>query len=731
MHTSTPPPTPPPGSPPRSPGELRFHVGESEVTTAHGELLPRLADEPAADVGSAETNREIAERLEREIAATRAEMNREVAERLEREIAATRLKVNASPARDASLLAPKFRPPPPSPREGWRLEALRSPPKPDAIDEAAAVDASTRDEWLLRLLTCVVAVDGAGDAEAVRGGRFLLALYTLDTLSWAVAKMALYEVLAFARRALGARALVLASLAMTTAEVGFEFAAAALTPALFRRATGRDMDARRCAAFALDCYGASSAAAVVVYPAVYFGAERGSKLPWLVVAAVAQNVQYSFLNQVGDQACGLSRPHWHRTFASVATRWPPWRAAPPGGTPPERLAVLLTLARVVLSAALAALYVAARASYAAARHALVVGLSASVVACVVVLRRSGPGPAVPAAAVGEDGGCAPSLARLDGLDRRLVVFSVVVFDLPDQAFNAIVALLVLRLSPLASGAALVFGTLAAVAYLHAKLRRTARPAGGYGGWLALVAASAASLLCAAALIIAARDRALYLAVPPLVVYAASQQALFAKFTAFLFVHDNERSSLVNFYANAGYAAVAGPLLAVNWALAASAASLRAALATLLLVAVGGYALAAAGVGGSATLRRGVDGALAGFRPRQGAPPPPPAATPREPPEAACSRDEAAADVTTLKINYIDEADDDDEAGLPPFPGSAVEEEEARLVATTRHGSSWMLDVEHVVADLDDPGDDYADLQIQGVSYDDVATCSTNVCGLYC
>ena len=61
----------------------------------------------------------------------------------------------------------------------------------------------------------------------------------------------------------------------------------------------------------------------------------------------------------------------------------------------------------------------------------------------------------------------------------------------------------------------------------------------------------------------------------------------------------------------------------------------------------------------------------------------------------------------------------------------AQEEEARLVATTRHGSSWMLDVEHVVADLDDPGEDYADLQIQGVSYDDVATCSTNVCGLYC
>ena len=214
MHTSTPPPTPPPGSPPRSPGELRFHVGESEVTTAHGELLPRLADEPAAGrdaglgwkpgiaadspkrakediehrfgeleasgVGSAETNREIAERLERE---ARAEMNREIAEQLEREIAATRLKVNASPARDASLLAPKFLPPPPSPREGWRLEALRSPPKPDAIDEAAVVP--TRDAWLLRLLTCVVAVDGAGDAEAVRGGRFLLALYKVMATSQA------------------------------------------------------------------------------------------------------------------------------------------------------------------------------------------------------------------------------------------------------------------------------------------------------------------------------------------------------------------------------------------------------------------------------------------------------------------------------------------------------------------------------------------------------------------
>ena len=111
------------------------------------------------------------------------EMNREIAEQLEREIAATRLKVNASPARDASLLAPKFLPPPPSPREGWRLEALRSPPKPDAIDEAAVVP--TRDAWLLRLLTCVVAVDGAGDAEAVRGGRFLLALYKVMATSQA------------------------------------------------------------------------------------------------------------------------------------------------------------------------------------------------------------------------------------------------------------------------------------------------------------------------------------------------------------------------------------------------------------------------------------------------------------------------------------------------------------------------------------------------------------------
>jgi len=126
MHTSTPPPTPPPGSPPRSPGELRFHVGDSEVTTAHGELLPRLADEPAAGrdaglgrkpeiaadspkrarediehrfgeleasgVGSAETNREVAERLEREIAAARVELKASNAgcERLEGVLVALR-----------------------------------------------------------------------------------------------------------------------------------------------------------------------------------------------------------------------------------------------------------------------------------------------------------------------------------------------------------------------------------------------------------------------------------------------------------------------------------------------------------------------------------------------------------------------------------------------------------------------------------------------------------------
>ena len=73
-----------------------------------------------------------------------------------------------------------------------------------------------------------------------------------------------YEVLAYARDALGGKALVLASLCMTTAEVVFEFAAAALTPRAFRALRpGARMDARSTAAFALDAYGCSSLCALV------------------------------------------------------------------------------------------------------------------------------------------------------------------------------------------------------------------------------------------------------------------------------------------------------------------------------------------------------------------------------------------------------------------------------------------------------------------------------------
>ena len=132
-----------------------------------------------------------------------------------------------------------------------------------------------------------------------------------------------------------------------------------------------------------------------------------------------------------------------------------------------------------------------------------------------------------------------------------------------------------------------------VAQLHARLRRERRerrdkdrrsaPATeAYGKWLGLVAASAASLVAAALVLGFARERALYAVVAPLVVFSVSQQALFASWTAFLFKCPS--GSLVNFYADCAYVAVAGPLLALSWALTASTATATSALAALLAAA---------------------------------------------------------------------------------------------------------------------------------------------------
>jgi len=97
--------------------------------------------------------------------------------------------------------------------------------------------------------------------------RYLLALYVLDTLSWASACVMRLEVLLLAEE-LGVNSLRI-SLVITAVEVLAEFAASCSTVPLLRFTSGKEeLSCRSLAKFALQAYLFSCSFAVVCYSAL-------------------------------------------------------------------------------------------------------------------------------------------------------------------------------------------------------------------------------------------------------------------------------------------------------------------------------------------------------------------------------------------------------------------------------------------------------------------------------
>ena len=114
--------------------------------------------------------------------------------------------------------------------------------------------------------------------------------------------------------------------------------------------------------FAVASYMISNVVAVLVYPAwgLLFHVVQLQGFGWLLALAVARLIQYCFLNQLGDAALELSRPHWLATFDGLLLNVPGCccglgSLARPATS--ETLALYMTIQRVLLSSVMALLYI--------------------------------------------------------------------------------------------------------------------------------------------------------------------------------------------------------------------------------------------------------------------------------------------------------------------------------------------------------------------------------------
>jgi hypothetical protein len=499
---------------------------------------------------------------------------------------------------------------------------------------------------IFQVLTFVVAVeDGTSTHEPrVLACRFLLSLYTLDTLGWLVAKLMYFQVLYLSEQEYGTEGIILTSLIMTTVEVIIEFMSSSLTPRLFFLFSGdSELRARQLALFALDAYAANAIAGVIVYGIIGASILIGVLDNRAAIAAliIAYNFQYSFLNQCGDQALELSKPHWLKTFDGIKLRFPSKVCCAALSTTREAtadsLSIFLSLSRLIVASVFAVLFVLLR-NNAVLRFSFSISMSMLTVAICLVVRSALRGPQgkpvcdsiINEEVEDQDTSTYPYIWNLPSLDITLVAFYVCSFSLPDQAFNAIISLLILRLSTVVAVVVTVIGVIAVVVYFLYQLRK--RNPGASSGWLGdmnggeavvesdsnseseftkwlrLLTINACSLTLAALLFIFTTSTILlYFVLPTLVVYTVAKQALSARFVAFIFKFPESRSSAVGYYANVLYVCVSGPLLAINWLLVETASSAKWQIAVVILVAGGAYVLSTAIFASNSNFRQGIDG----------------------------------------------------------------------------------------------------------------------------
>lgn len=154
-------------------------------------------------------------------------------------------------------------------------------------------------------------------------GRYLISLFVLDYGAAAVGKIMHFDILDMCS-SLGMH-IVLVDIAMTTIESCAEFVGTSITPFVFRLIYPREaIESRLLAHFAMRIYTVSNFIAFLVYPVIsgvaWFGCNIN--LLMIIILIAFRTLQYSIINQVGDAAIQMAKPHWLRTFEGTSMQIP-------------------------------------------------------------------------------------------------------------------------------------------------------------------------------------------------------------------------------------------------------------------------------------------------------------------------------------------------------------------------------------------------------------------------
>eukprot|EP00656_Telonema_subtile_P000818 TRINITY_DN10384_c0_g1_i1.p1 TRINITY_DN10384_c0_g1~~TRINITY_DN10384_c0_g1_i1.p1 ORF type:complete len:544 (-),score=110.11 TRINITY_DN10384_c0_g1_i1:15-1646(-) len=421
----------------------------------------------------------------------------------------------------------------------------------------------------------------ADDHPTTQACSFLVSLFVLDMGCWAVGRAIVYEIILLGEDLGWSKVGLSASL--TTVEVMVEVTASYLTPRLHRWVEDKAvLSARSLSHFALKAYLISSLLGLLLYPpfalVLYILDVRTAAT--LVALAVAHSIQYPAINQVGDQAVEMGMPHWMATFRDTELCFPGSSccAALQLKVPssPGTLSVFLTLVKFVLAILFSLLYLGAR-SVSVIRWSFVLTVCLLNFVTALCLHRAGARltKAVKDRQIDQPSDTTPFF-ELGAVDRSLVVFAVVAFSVPEQAFSAAVAIAVLNSSSVVVGGAVVVASVVVLFVLIRRLKQEGVDAGRddqlqpFSQWTCLLATMTA-LLALSSLLLYLGDGStvtVYAAMALLVPFAAVSQNLEANFTQLLFVYPEKVSTDIQFWRNVLNVVVNAPLLAVNWTLLA-------------------------------------------------------------------------------------------------------------------------------------------------------------------
>ena len=152
----------------------------------------------------------------------------------------------------------------------------------------------------------------------------MIAVFVLDYGAVAVGRIMHLDVLDMAAVIPG-MTVVTMDMIMTTLESIAELFGTTITPLVYRLMYPSDpIESRQLARFAVRVYAISNLAAFILYPIISGVKWIGCNITITTLSALValRTLQYSVINQVGDAAVQMAKPHWLRTFTGTSMQIP-------------------------------------------------------------------------------------------------------------------------------------------------------------------------------------------------------------------------------------------------------------------------------------------------------------------------------------------------------------------------------------------------------------------------